>query len=1138
MLNHEIYMVNPASRKIVNEGVASVNDDQQRVLRYELDTFVCDGQYENGLEHILEVYLGNLNQEQQPGVWVSGFFGSGKSHLVKMLAAFWTDRVFDDGATARGIATLPESVKIKLVELTNAGKRFGGLHAALGTLGAGAGGSVRLSLLRIIFKSAGLPEQYPQARFVLWLKKEGIFDAVRAFVENQGDNWSEELDNLYVSGILHAAVAAAKPKLYDSPAACGVAINNEYHPVTDVSVDEMVKAIRSALSSNGQFPLTLVALDEVQQYIGSDEQRSLDVQETVEACCKMIGSRMLFIGTGQTAVTGTPHLKKLEGRFTVRIELSDTDVDAVVRKVILAKRPDAIDALKQVMQQNNGEIARQLSGTSIGYRGQDADWFTQDYPILPVRRRFWEHTLRVLDPTGTDSQLRNQLTMVHRAAQSHLMQPIGNVIAGDYLYCDLADKLLQSRTLPRNVHEKTIKWNAMGGDDQLKARACALVFLINRLSDTNKEVGIKATAETLADLMVTDLAAGSTSLRSTLPALLDKCDLLIKIGDEYRIQTPESMAWRDEFEKQRGILSNETHRISAEREDRIRQKFSEAVGKLSFSHGQSNISRDISPVFEETMPAAKDKVVLWIRSGWSAEESEVQVAAKQAGNDSPLILAYIPKRSADELRDQIKEYKAAVLTLGIKGTPTSVEGKEAQSAMNTRRDNANARIQAILSEAIAVARVFQAGGAEVLGAKLRDAVMAAAENALKRLYPNFLVGDHAEWGKVYSLAHDGSPDPLKAVGYSGDPALHPVCKAILGYLAAGKSGADIRSKFEGDQYGWSRDTVDGVLLTLVVGGQIKCIDEQGRVVDLKKIERKQISKLSFRPETVVLQTSQRLKVRQLFLKLAVQAESEKESEKAGEFLDKLKALGEQAGGEAPRPHQPVLSLISELKLKIGNEQLFALFEQFDALSKRIEAWKVLKDAIDERLPGWNKLQSLLQAAGEASCVSPIRQQADAILANRLLLQEPDMVQPLIKSLEDVLRSQLLEYQAKYKAGFESGMANLEKSSAWQGLTPQRRSEILVACGIAANNGLSCSNYAELQSALKQYPLTSWSDRVEALKHRFAKALEQAVKEMEPTVQLLEIPKRTLKTDADIDHWLQEVGEQLRIAVKAGPVNMR
>ena len=84
-----------------------------------------------------------------------------------------------------------------------------------------------------------------------------------------------------------------------------------------------------------------MVLDEVQQYIGEDSQRSIDVQEVVEACCKNIGAKMLFIGTGQTADTGTSNLKKLEGRFTVRVELSDADVDAVIRQVILAKKPEA-----------------------------------------------------------------------------------------------------------------------------------------------------------------------------------------------------------------------------------------------------------------------------------------------------------------------------------------------------------------------------------------------------------------------------------------------------------------------------------------------------------------------------------------------------------------------------------------------------------------------------------------------------------------------------------------------------------------------------------------------------------------------------------------------------------------------------
>ncbi len=81
------------------------------VLRYELDTFVCDGQYEKGLEDILNTYLKCVEQSQQPGVWISGFYGSGKSHLVKMLRALWVNTEFQDKNTARGLANLPRILK-------------------------------------------------------------------------------------------------------------------------------------------------------------------------------------------------------------------------------------------------------------------------------------------------------------------------------------------------------------------------------------------------------------------------------------------------------------------------------------------------------------------------------------------------------------------------------------------------------------------------------------------------------------------------------------------------------------------------------------------------------------------------------------------------------------------------------------------------------------------------------------------------------------------------------------------------------------------------------------------------------------------------------------------------------------------
>ena len=556
MLNREIYSVSPLERKIVNEGIASVNDKNMNVLRYEIETFVCDGQYKKGMEHILDIYLSNLRQEQQPAVWVSGFFGSGKSHLVKMLGAFWTDISFPDGVRARELASLPDGVKDYFRELSNQAKRFGGLHSASGTLGAGASGSVRLALLRIIFKSVGLPENYSNASFVMWLKSEKIFDEIKARVEAEGYDWNEELENLYVAEGLHKALQEVKPNIFPTSASCVETINNRFPIKTDITIDEMLKSIKRALSNGGRMPLTLVILDEIEQYIGDSNQRAMDIQEIVEACCKQIGSEILFIGTGQTAVTGTALLKKLEGRFTVRVELSDNDVDAVVRKMILAKKAESIDEIKMIMEKNLGEISRHLSMTSIGHCQQDIAFFTQDYPILPVRRRFWERTLHVLDQTGTDSQLRNQINMIHEAIKTNLSLEIGNVISADYLYFDLADKMLHSRVLPRELYEYTMRLiKAKDEDDQLKARACGLIFLINKVSKSNQEIGIKATADVLADLLVTDLSSGSSTLRSKLPVLLDSCELLMKIDDEYRIQTEENQAWNDEFGIQK-IISN------------------------------------------------------------------------------------------------------------------------------------------------------------------------------------------------------------------------------------------------------------------------------------------------------------------------------------------------------------------------------------------------------------------------------------------------------------------------------------------------------------------------------------------------------------------------------------------------------
>jgi hypothetical protein len=1142
MINRDIYQKDPSTRKLVNEGVATVNDDLSShglaVLRYELETFVCDGQYHKGLSDILSTYLSNINQAQQPAVWVSGFYGSGKSHLVKMLRALWSDTTFEDGATARGIAHLPQEIQDQLKELSTQAKRHGGLHAASGTLGAGAKDSVRLALLRIIFKSVGLPDHYPKARFVMWLKNEGLLDRVKTHLEQHGYSWEEELDNLYVAEGLHAALADAKPQLFSSPAASAETIRNMYPYVSDVSSDDMIKAIRQSLSADGKFPLTLVVLDEVQQYIGEDSKRSIEVQEAVEAICKNIGGKILFIGTGQTAVTGTSNLKKLEGRFTIRVELSDSDVDAVIRKVILAKKPETKAPIEKLMQTNLGEISRHLSGTTIGHRISDIPNFPQDYPILPVRRRFWEATLRVLDQTGTDSQLRNQLSMIHKVIQTNLESPLGSLVPADYLYFDAADKLLQTRILPRKVHEKTISWNAGNDDQRLTARACGLVFLINKLGSTNQEIGIKATVDTLADLLVTNIQDGSSSLRSRLPALLNSCELLMKVGDEYRIQTEESSAWNDEFLSQRAALSNEAFRIESERDDRIRRIFSALVRKQMLLHGKSKVSREVRIYFDSRLPADATKTLsVWVRDGWGIDEASVRADARQAGNQSPVVFVFIPKRSADDLRHQLIDYKASKATLEKRGVPNTPEGTEARAAMETTCQNAEARIRELLDEAFSGARVFQAGGNEIVGNDLQQAILEAAENAIQRLYPNFDMADHPAWGKVYERAQKGAPDALKAIGDDGEPANNPVCRTVFKYIGAGKTGAEIRSHFEQPDYGWSGDAIDGAIQVLLIAGLIRMDVPRGQSTDPRVLERKAIGKTPFKVEITTITTPQRIQIRKLMQKLDMSVKQGEESAHASLFYHKLMELADQAGGEAPRPERPSTLFLDSVASSAGNEQLMAIFTLKDEILTAIDTWRAIAKHIHDRIPGWSLLEKMMSHAAGLHDADLIQAQMQAIVAQRQLLDEPDPVTPLLSTLTQILRDELNTLRLQWEQRWAAGENRLKADESWDKLTPDERHLFRASHQLLDTSApvFQVDSNEAILNTLSRNRLSVIRDRIAALPSRYDQMVFDAAKAMEPEVQEVSLPKRTLRTAEEVDAWLEESRRILQDKIKNGPV---
>ncbi|MDD2260870.1 MAG: BREX system P-loop protein BrxC [Clostridia bacterium] len=1142
MLNRDIYLKDPTSVKLVNEGVANVNDERTdqalEVLRYELETFVCDGQYEKGLNHILETYLKNINQAQQPSVWISGFYGSGKSHLAKMLRALWLDTVFPDGATARGIANLPQSTRDLLKELSIHAKRHGGLHAASGTLGSGSS-NVRLALLGIVFKSCGLPELYPQAQFVMWLKREGIYQLIEQDALSQQIDILKQINSFRISSFLHQNLRRFKPNTFLDSTDIVSVLKTQFPKKDEITIDETIQSIRDALSINGIIPLTAIILDEMQQYIGDSSERSLDVQETIEACTKNIGGKLIIVATGQTAISGTANLKKLEGRFTIPIQLSDNDVDTVIRKVFLAKSPAVLPVLENVYKSNIGELSRHLSGTAVAHKKEDDLFFTQDYPILPVRRRFWEEALRVLDMTGTDSQLRNQLSTIHKAIKTNVDKPIGNVIPADYLYFDSAIKLLQARLLPSKVYDQTMLWIASDiEDERLLAKACGLIFLINKINAHNPDLGIRAVTATLADLMLEDITTDNSALRSKLPKLMDTCSLLMKVKDEYRIQTEESVAWDGEFQTQKLALSSSSQLIDSEREERIKLHYASATRGLSVLHGKSKVPRETLLSHTGSSPVDhKEKLYIWLRNGWSVEENSARVDAKQLGNDSPLVTVYLPKKNSDAIRASLIELKAADNTLRVKGNPNTPEGIEARSAIETIKNTAELKLDELFQELFSEAKVIQAGGSEISEANLKASLESSLSSSLLRLYPKFSEADDSRWSKVYEKAMHGAPDALSVIDYSGEAVHNPICKAILSCIGNGKKGDDIRKHFDKSPYGWPRDAIDGAIAVLIVAGIIKALDERNQIIEIAKLERKAIGRVTLKSETVVISNAHRISIRRLYQKLGITCPSGDEYNSSGDFIVKLKSLIDQAGGDAPLPNRPSTDKIDEIKLCSGNERLMAIYNACEELSALIDTAKTTADQIAKRQPHWRLIEQLQTLSEGLPDLEIIQSQIQHIKDQRLLLADPDPVIPILSALSQNFREELNRLKQEYDLALKQGKASLVSNGNWQTLEPEQQEAILKANQLDDSSVLTfdLSDTNAILKTLSRNSLSSIKDRIAAISGRFNKALEEAAVLLEPQCRVIKLPSHTLRTADDVDAWLQEMGTLLKEAIANGPI---
>ncbi|GHO73963.1 hypothetical protein KSD_17340 [Ktedonobacter sp. SOSP1-85] len=1146
--NRDIFLENPTTHIIPNNGVAQVINpstiEEWNVLHYELSHFVCEGEYQRGLQLILSTYLASIHETKQPAIWVSGFYGSGKSHFVRVLEYLWRDTTFPDGAHARGLAKLPDEIADLLKELTIAGRREGGLWSAAGTLGAGAGKSVRLALLGILFRSADLPEQYAPARFVIWLIQQGYYADVKAGVANKGSNFSRELRNMYVSNILAESLLEVYPAFANSAAEARSLLKAQYPNKEDISDDELLSTMRDVLelqsTTPGKLPCTLLIFDELQQFIGDDSRRAEQVQLVVETCSSRFGNRLLFIATGQAAIVATPQLQKLQGRFTVRVSLTDTDVERVVREVVLRKQPTQVPALQTVLDAASGEINRHLAGTRIGPRPTDKQHLIPDYPLLPARSRFWESVLRAVDSMGMAGQLRTQLRIVHDAIKEIANEPLGTVVAGDVIYNQLKTEMIQSSVLLRDVATAIEQMDDGTADGKLRSRLSAIIFLISKLpTEGVAATGLRANVETLADLLVGDVADvnANAKLRQCIPTLLQSLvdsGQLMRVGEEYRLQTPEGAEWEQDYQQRRiRIWSNDT-RIADDRTTQFKSSLDKALKGIRLTQGVSKTPRQLEAYFTSDAPAANtERVPVWIRDEWSVSAKTVRADAQAAGADSPIVFVFLPRQEADALKDALASSAAAQETIASRPAPTTNEGQEAKRSMETKRQAYQGDRDALIANIVNNAHVYQGGGNEVSLGSLQDSVKKAVEDALVRLFPKFSLIDHASWGTVVRYCREGNTDPLAVVGYHGDIDKHPACQEIRAFIGgAGKKGRDIHTYFEGVGYGWQRDAVDGALLSLVAGGFVRAAKD-GQAVPLKQIISQQIGLTEFYSEGVTISTSQRIGVRNLLTNLGFSIKPGEEVEAIPVLLKHLMELAASAGGEAPRPEPPTTDAIKQLQALSGNALFVAVYNGRADLLNSSKTWTQASAEITRRWPQWLMLQRLLAHASSLPVAAEVEPQINAIKSSRALLHNPDPVSPLLQKVTTALRTAVQDARQRLIEAQERELRSLETFQEWQSLAEAERQRLLQKHELGSVPTLKIGTDEELLATLDTTSIATWAYKIDAPKGRVQRVREETAKLHIPEAQHITVTHATLKSVDEADAYLAALRTEIMMHISAG-----
>ena len=538
-------------------GVVKADQMDESSVWQELDEFVITKELDKHLNKFVDWYLDAINDApkfpDKMGIWISGFFGSGKSHLLKVFSYLLANKVHSHKGQTKTAVQFFESKITDAMFLANLKKATADkTEIVLFNIDAKADHNVARDLILRVFikvlnQLQGYSSDHPHiANLERHLQNKGKLEAFHAAYHkhSKGLDWVTERDAYHFNR--DEVVKAFVETLGQSEDTAKQWIDGAAEHFS-ISVENFCKWTKEYLDTKGPKHRLVFLVDEVGQFIGNDSKLMLNLQTIVEMLGSTCQRRAWVIVTAQEDMgdivtdmkkTKDHDFSKIQGRFHPPLKLSSANVDEVIQSRLIAKVPEAKIELAAVYKQQGDILKNQLTfkDCKMTFKAfKDTDDFSKNYPFSPYQFQLIQKIFEAIRKAGaTGAHLakgeRSMLDAFQSAGRTASGLQIG-VLVPLYDFYPSIESFLDT-SVKRTIDQA----GSVPGLTDFDIKLLQVLFLIRYVDE------MKGNIDNLVTLCLNSIDCNRLQLKRSIEESLGRLEsesLISRNGDIYSFLTNE-----------------------------------------------------------------------------------------------------------------------------------------------------------------------------------------------------------------------------------------------------------------------------------------------------------------------------------------------------------------------------------------------------------------------------------------------------------------------------------------------------------------------------------------------------------------------------------------------------------------------